>query len=191
MHVLCTSYTVRGPKRDKFQCPICRANKLLAHKKRGAGKDKPKDKPKEAAPSCTPHPRSSCPCMNDNSCSNCVSALLACNSNNNNKETLSSCSSPLCLCTNGGSCNKCMPISTLPSLVTKVESQPPDTQSCKAQPSQSLSGGDVLSVEQVLPTCLCSGEQVCDKCLHPTQMAAVVLFCQEREPGPQTPHFGS
>ena len=65
-------------------------------------------------------------------------------------------------------------MSTLPSLVTKVEAQPPDTQPCKTQPSQSLSGGDVLSVEQVLPTCLCSGEQVCDKCLHPTQMAAVV-----------------
>ena len=41
VHVSCTSYTVRGAKLAKFQCPTCRAKKLLAHKKRGVGKDKP------------------------------------------------------------------------------------------------------------------------------------------------------
>ena len=63
-----------------------------------------------------------------------------------------------------------------PSLVTKDGVQPPDTQLPKAQPNHPLPGGDVLSVEQppLPPTCLCSGDQVCNKCLHPAQMAAVV-----------------
>ena len=69
----------------------------------------------------------------------------------------------LCLCNIGRSCSKCMSTSTLSSLATnaEAEAQPPDTQACKSQPSQSLSGG--LSAEQVLPTCRCSGEQVCDR----------------------------
>ena len=181
VHVSCTSYTVRGAKPAKFQCPTCRANKLLAHKKRDAGNVKAKDKPKEAASTCTPHPRSPCPCMSDDSCSNCVSEVLACNSNSNNKETPSNCSSPVCLCTNGGSCSKCMSTSTLPSLAAnaEAEAQPLDTQACKSQPSQTLLGSDVLSAEQVLPACLCSGEQVCDRCLHPTQLAAVVCSVEK------------
>lgn len=72
-------------------------------------------------------------------------------------------------------------MSTLPSLVTKDEAQPPDTQLCKAQPSQPLPGSDVLSVEQIPPTHLGSGEQVCDKCLHPAQMAAVVCSVRKEK----------
>lgn len=150
VHISCTSYTVRGAKRAKFQCPTCKANKLLAgNKKRGAGS---KDKPKEAASSCTPHPHSSCLCMNGESCSNCMPVLLA--SNSKNKEAAAGCSSPSCSCTNGESCNKCMTTLTLPSLVTKDGVQPPDTQLPKAQPNHPLPGGDVLSVEQPPHACV-------------------------------------
>ena len=77
VHISCTRFTVRGAKRAKFQCPTCKADKLLAGNKRGAGS---KDKPKEAASSCTPHPHSSCLCMNGESCSNCMPVLLGTNS---------------------------------------------------------------------------------------------------------------